>query len=182
MVKRKAIVLAPLAMAAVALPTVWIGAASATGTSNSGVVHLYQVNDKISDTVGPVTLTGAIGDYGTDVQGAGGPEINVLYFPNAQNPTASFAVDLSNFGRGHRPLSVNETNCSFTSLVSGRVPIVPNSPFDTGAYKQVSGTFQVNATFAGVVPGQPGACDFSLADNTPTGLDFIEATGNISGI
>jgi hypothetical protein len=191
MAKRRTIFLAALAAAAAALPAVWMGSASATGAPTAGVVHLYQVNDSIGASNGTVTLTGAIGDYGCDMQGAGGGDINVLYFPSCpgdpggETPQRSFALDLTNFGRGNRPLSLNETNCSFTSVLIGSVPIVPNSPtltVDTGAYKNISGIFQVKATFAGVVPGQPGLCDFSQAGYTDTGLYFAEATGVISGL
>lgn len=46
--KRKAIFLAPLAIAAAALPAIWGASASATGASNGGAVTLYQVDTIVS--------------------------------------------------------------------------------------------------------------------------------------
>jgi hypothetical protein len=183
MVKRKAAFLVPLAIAAAALPAVWMGAASAAGTSTVGVVHLYQVNDKISDNSGPVTLTGAAGDYGKDYQDlqdltVGLTEFNLLTFPDG-----SFALDLSTFGTQAK-MSVDPSTCSFTQVVTGSIPIIAGSKkYDTGIYSHVSGTFQVKAIFAGTVPrSNGGPCDFSQADNTPYGLDFVTGTGTISGL
>jgi hypothetical protein len=174
MVQRKATFPAPLAVAAAALPAVWVGSALATGTPTGGVVHRYQV----SDTAEPVGLTGAAGVYRTDNQDPQQPcEINVVELRQGD-----LALDLSSFRRGNRPLSVNETHCSSTSVVTGSVPIVPNSPLDTGAYKNVSGTFQAKATFAGVVTRlSDGTCDSDQTGNTSRGPDLIEATGVVSG-
>jgi hypothetical protein len=181
MVSRRGTFLAPLAIAAAALPGLWVGSrgwASATGTSTGGDVRLYQVDDKISDTSGPVTLTGAVGDYGYDQQGlnVGGTETNVLTFPDGK-----LALNLSTFGTQEKTRE-NPSTCSFTTVLTGLIPIIAGSPDDTGIYKHARGTFQVAATFAGVVPGQAGSCDFSQWDNTDTGLFYVEATGVIFGI
>jgi hypothetical protein len=180
---RKATFLAPLAIAATALPAVWGVSASATGTSTGAIIHLYQVDDKISDTSGPVTLTGAVGAYGTDTQGliVEGTETNVLTFPDLGPHGSSLALDLTTFGT-QESMSVNPSTCSFTTVITGSIPIIAASPDDTGIFTAASGTFQVTGTFAGVVPRQPGSCDFSQAGNTQTGLFFVDATGSIFGI
>jgi hypothetical protein len=180
--KRKAIVLAPLAIAAAALPAVWMGSASATGTGNRGLVHIYQVDNTEASTTGTVTLTGAIGDFGTDHEGTGPNGTNLLKLSKG-----NIDLDLSKFGKAKRPLTKNPSNCSYTSVVVGTVTIVPNSAtltVDTGAYKNVNGSFQVKATFAGVVPRVPdgSACDFSQENSQKTGLDFVSGKGALSGL
>jgi hypothetical protein len=184
MVKRKATFLAPLAIAAAVLPGVWVGAASAAGTPSRGLVRLYQVDNTLTGHSGTVTLTGAIGDFGVDLEASGSVEINVLALQKG-----AIALDLSNFGSGSQPPPIeNPNNCSYTSVVLGTVPIVqgelatsPN-PRPPGIYANLSGTFYVKATFAGVVPRVNNTCDFSQETSTATGLDFIEAAGVVSGL
>jgi hypothetical protein len=185
MVKRRTIFLAPLAVAAAALPAVWVESASATGTGTGGLVHIYQVdNNEIGPpTTGTVVLTGAIGDFGDDQEGTGPGGINVL-----QLSQGDIGLDLSNFGRAHRPHTVNDSNCSYTSVVVGTVSIVPNPPspappVDTGAYRNISGSFQVKATFAGVVSRNlDNSCNFNEVNSQSTQLDFAEGTGVLSGL
>jgi hypothetical protein len=188
MEKRKAMFLAPLAIAAAALPAIWMGPASATTTSSGGVVHLYQVDTALNGQPGrarqtdSVTLTGALADYGVDYEAAGGGNINVFDLQKG-----AIAVDLSKWGRGSQPSPIeNPSNCSFSNVVVGPVRIVQNElatsahPFPPGAYRNLHGTFYVKAVFAGVVSGTPYNCNFSQTGNTPTGLDFVEATGIVS--
>lgn len=179
MLKRNAAFLAPLAIATAALPAIWIGSASAAGTLSGGIVHLYQVDDNTSGHTGQVTITGALADYGLDNEGTtdtASSELNTLAFPDG-----TFEVDLTNFGSGPTQLHVNDANCSYEMVTTGRVPIVPGK--GTGIYTGIRGTFGVTATFAGVLPpltGANGPCDTSQVGATPRGLDIIEATGNIS--
>jgi hypothetical protein len=181
MLKRKAIFLAPLALAAAALPAIWMGPASATGTGTSGIVHIYQVDNTEASAVGTVTLTGAIGDFGTDQEGTGPNGTNLLLLSQGE-----IALDLSKFGAAQQPLTENESNCSYTSVVGGTISIVPNllPAKRAGAYRTISGSFQVRATFAGVVPRVPdsSSCDFSQMNSQVTGLDFAKGTGVISGL
>jgi hypothetical protein len=181
MVKRKAMFLAPLAIAAMALPGIWAASASASGTAHGGLVHLYQVDT----TTGPqggtqpqldsdsVTLTGAVADYGVDSEAPPGSNINTFSFP-ADNPPSSFQIDITNFGT-----VVSQTvypNCSYTQVVTGHdLQIVPGT--STGIYAGISGHFDVIATFAGKVNSLPNGCDVSQIGNTPAGLDFVEGTG-----
>lgn len=182
--------LAPLAFAAAALPGIWAGSASATGTSTGGVVHLYQVDTALNGQpyrvtrTDSVTLTGALADYGVDYEATGASTINVLDLQKG-----AIALDLSKFGTGTQPSPVeNPSNCSFTNVVVGPVRIVQNElatsphPFPPGIYGKLHGTFYVRATFAGVVPGAPNNCNFGRIGDTPTGLDFVEATGVVSGL
>jgi hypothetical protein len=181
MIKRKAIFLAPLAAAAIALPGIWAASASATGTAHGGLVHLYQVDTTISSQGGSpgqlasdsLILTGALHDYGVDSEAPPDSNINTFSFPPT-NPTRSFQLDLTNFGTVQSQTVY--PNCSFTQVVTGNdLQIVPGS--GTGIYTGISGQFDVTATFAGVLPSLGQGCDVSQIGDTPTGLDFVEGTG-----
>jgi hypothetical protein len=186
MIKRRAVFLAPLAIAAAALPGIWAASASAAGTSNGGLVHLYQVDTTTGPQAGSpaqvasdgVTLTGALADYGVDWEAPGTSNINVLALHNGD-----IALDISKWGVGNQPPPTEyPNNCSFTSVVVGPVRVVQNKlPFKyaPGMYANLHGTFYVKATFAGVVPPLNGGngCDFSQIGSTQRGLDFVEATG-----
>jgi hypothetical protein len=196
MVKRKAIFFVPLAIAA-ALPGTWAVSAAATGTSNGGSVTLYQVDTTLSPQGSTpaqlesdsVTLTGALADYGVDSEAVNGTNFNVLELQNGD-----IAIDLSEFGSGTQPTpSENPSNCSYTQVTVGPVFIVQNElrklatplhPFSPGMYRNLQGTFNVTATFAGVVPrinvAGTNQCDFSQMGNTPTGLDFVNATADVT--
>jgi hypothetical protein len=189
MVKRKATFLAPLALAAAALPGIWVGSASATGTSNGGVVHLYQVDttlgSQLPSTVSQtdaVTLTGALADYGFDYEATGSSNINVLALQQG-----AIALDLTDFGSGTQPSPIeNPSNCSFTNVIVGPVYIrqdelkTSQHPRPPGIYKDLHGTFYVKAIFAGVAPrNSDRSCNFSQMDSTSTGLDFAKATGDV---
>lgn len=183
--KRKAIFLAPLAIAAAALPAIWGASASATGASNGGAVTLYQVDTIVSPLGGTpaqlktdrVTLTGALADYGVDSEANSGSNINTFSFPPGSHPTRSFQLDLTNFGT-QGPETIYP-NCSFTNVLTGRdLQIVSGS--GTGIYTGISGSFDVTATYVGVVPRLPdGTCDASQVGSSPTALDFATATGNV---
>jgi hypothetical protein len=183
MLKRKAIFLAPLALTAAALPPIWMGSASATGTGSRGLVHIYQVDNTEQTTMpmpGTVVLTGAIGDSGIDSEGTGPDGTNILYLSQGD-----IELDLSNFGRATPPLTENDSNCSYTSDVIGTVSIVPivtTGTLNPGEYKNLTGSFQVKATFAGVVPRADSGCEFSKVNTQSTQLDFAEGTGVLSGL
>jgi hypothetical protein len=179
MIKRKASFLALLAMAAAALPAIWMGPASATGTSNGGVVHFTQVDNTLSGHTGQVTLTGALADYGQDNEAGGSGNINVFTFPPGKFFSRSFAVDTSKFGSGGPQLTVYP-NCSFTQVLSGQnLPIVAGS--GTGIYTGIKGSLDVTAIYSGVVGRLPdGKCDVRQVGGTPRGLLFATGTGNIS--
>jgi len=180
MTKRNAAILAPLAIAVAALPGVWVASASATGTSDGGLVHFYQVDDTnlgqySNDNIGLVTMTGAIDDSGFDSETTTDNTITLS--------EGSFVVDVSKFGTGKTLLHVNDTNCTFESVTTGSVPIVVGP--GTGAYKLLSGTFDVKATTVGLLPrigGANGPCDTSQAGQmaSTTWGDIIEATANVS--
>jgi hypothetical protein len=126
-------------------------------------------------------LTGAIGDFGTDQEGTGPNGTNLLVLSQGD-----IALDLSKFGKAQQPLTENESNCSYTSVVRGTISIVPNllPPTLARAYSKISGSFEVRATFAGVVPRVPdgNSCDFTQVNSQQTGLDFAEGPGVISGL
>ena len=181
MVKRKAIYLLPLAIAAAALPGTWMGSASASGTSGGGVVHIYQVDTALNGQpnrvkqTDSVTLTGALSDYGVDYEETGNSSINVLDLRHG-----AIALDLSKWGTGRQPSPMeNSGNCSFTNVIVGPVTIaqdkLPTPTYSPGIYARLRGTFYVKAIFAGVAPGTPDNCDFSKTSGTA--LDFVESTG-----
>ncbi len=76
MVKRNAVFLAPLAVAAAALPAILVGPASAT-PPRGGVVHLYQVDDFTTGNTGQVVMTGALADNGFDNEDFN-PNVNLI--------------------------------------------------------------------------------------------------------
>jgi hypothetical protein len=175
MVKRNAVFLAPLAVAVAALPAILVGPASATLAPSGGLVHLYQVDDFNTGNTGQVVMTGAIADHGVDNEGPVSPALNVISLSKG-----TFEVDLTNFGTGKVPVHVNDTNCSYEAVVTGKVPIVPGS--GTGAYTGINGTFNVNATYVGILPpltGANGPCDTSQWGSPPS-LDFIEGSAVVS--
>jgi hypothetical protein len=155
---RRATLLAPLAVASAAVLAVSGGLASADGASTGGEVHVYEADTALAGTYGTVVLTGAITDSGTDCQSCGGDGINVL-----QLSKGTFAINVNDLGSKLATLPVNPATCSSDGAAAAPVQIVPNSSYDTGAYKDIHGTFYIWVATAAIYPRQDGQCNATAA-------------------
>jgi hypothetical protein len=144
----------PLAMVSAAALAISTGLASASGKSTGGDVHIYEADTNDAGNLGTVILTGVITDHGKDHQGAG---------PNGSNrlvlSKGTFSVDVTEVGTKLHNLPVDPTTCSADGTVAGRIPIVPGS--GTGAYAGISGTFDIEASEASILPRKRGQCDMN---------------------
>jgi hypothetical protein len=169
--KRNAKFVAPLAIASAAVLAVSTGLASAIGTSTRGEVHAYEADTNDAGNLGTVVLTGAITDTGIDNQGAG---------PNGSNlfvlSKGTFSVDVSKVGNKLHNLPVDQATCSSDGTVAGRIPIVPGS--GTGAYHGISGTLEVDASEAFILPRLNGACDTNATEFP--GVLIVKGSGTVS--
>jgi hypothetical protein len=169
--KRNAKFLVPLAAVSAVLLAVSAGLASASGTSTQGNVHLYEADTAVAGNLGTVILTGAITDNGTDHQGDPVDGINRLEFSNG-----SFSIDVAKVGSMLQSLPLNPTTCSSDGTVTAPVPIVDGS--GTGAYQGISGTFNITASVAFILPRLHGKCD-TTATQYP-GVLIANGSGTIS--
>jgi hypothetical protein len=142
--QQKANLLTPLAVVSAAVLAASGGLASADGASTGGAVHIYEADTALDGNLGTVILTGAITDHGIDHQGvAGGGNYNKLVLSKG-----SFEINLANLPPNFPPL--NPTTCSSDGTTTAPIPIVNGS--GTGAYKGISGTFEITVTFASILP------------------------------
>ena len=168
---QKTLLLAPLAVLSAATLAVPAGLASADGSSTAGKVHIYEADTSLAGPVGTDILTGAITDHGTDHQGvAGGGNYNKIVLSKG-----SFEISAVNLAPNFPPL--NSTTCSSDGTETVAVPIVHGS--GTGAYKGISGTFQLAVTFASILPRLAnGACNTN-ATRYP-GIEISRGAGTVS--
>lgn len=171
MQKRSAKFAAPLATVSAAVLAISTGLASASGPSTSREVHIYEADNNYAGSLGTVVLTGAITDSGIDEQGAG---------PNGSNEIVlqkgSFALDVSNVGNKLANLPVDQSTCSSDGTVTGPITIVPGS--GTGAYVGISGTLDVDASAAFIVPrAKNGPCNTN-AKKYP-GVLIVNGSGKV---
>jgi len=169
--KRSAKFVAPLAVASAAALAVFSGLASASGESAGGEIHAYEADTNDAGNLGTVILTGAITDHGSDHQGAG---------PNGSNrlvlSKGTFSLDVTEVGTKLHNLPVDPTTCSSDGTVAGSIRIVPGS--GTGAYRRISGTLDVEASDAFILPrAKNGTCDTN-AKKYP-GVLIVNGSGNV---
>jgi hypothetical protein len=172
--KRSAKHLAPLAAASAALLAVSGGLASAAGTTSTpqgGEVHFYEADTALAGNLGTVILTGAITDHGKDHQGVDGPAINRVVLSKG-----SFEVNLGDLGN-QLQFPTDPNTCASDGSATAQVPIIYGS--GTGAYKRISGTIEVTATTASIVPRlDNGQCNTS-ATKYP-GVLLAKGSGTVS--
>jgi hypothetical protein len=172
--QRKAILLAPLAIAGVVLSIVWGGAASAAGTTAGREVHFYEADPSLAGNLGTVIFTGAITDLGTDQQGNPQDGTNRIILSKG-----SFSVDVNDLGNQLASAPVvprDESTCSTDGSATAQVQIVPGS--GTGAYKGISGTFNATGSAAAIVPRlSNGTCDTS---SLPWGILIASGSGTVT--
>ncbi len=168
---RKVKKLAPVALISAAALAVSGGLASADGPSTAGEVHVYEADTALDGNLGTDILTGAITDHGTDHQGvAGGGNYNKLVLSKG-----SFEINTVNLPPNFPPL--NPTTCSSDGTTTVPVPIVDGS--GTGAYKGISGTFQITVSFASILPRLAyGQCNTN-ATQYP-GIEISRGAGTVS--
>jgi hypothetical protein len=68
--------------------------------------------------------------------------------------------------------------CSSDGSATAPIQIVPNSKWDTGAYRHISGTFDTWGAVASILPQQRGACNTN-ATRYP-GVLIVKGSGTIS--
>jgi hypothetical protein len=171
MQKRNAKLLAPLAVLSAAALAVSGGLASANGQPTAGEVHIYEADTALDGNLGTDIVTGAITDHGIDQQGvADGGIYNRLVLSKG-----SFEISTVNLRANFPP--VNPTTCSSDGTETVAVPIVGGS--GTGAYKGISGTFQITVTFASILPRLAnGQCNTN-ATQYP-GIEISKGSGHVS--
>jgi hypothetical protein len=173
--KRKAIVLAPLAVISAALLAVSNGPAAADGPSTGGDVHLYEADTALAHNSGTVVLTGAITDSGTDCQGCGGQDgLNVLWLSKG-----TIEINVTDLGNALvTAFSANTGTCSSDGSATAPIQIVPNSIYDTGAYANItSGTIRTAASEAFTLPQLAnGQCDTNA---TQDGVLIAHGAGTV---
>jgi hypothetical protein len=153
-----------LAAAAVA-GTVLLGggtaifASAASGSPAGGTIHVFVNVDVKSETVNPIVITGAIGDYGTatsvDKNGKVDPNGN---YENIKLKKGTFWVNGTALtAKANRTTpSINPATCSLSLSVSGPTQLFKG----TGLYKGIGGTVKITESFGAVFSRLPsGACN-----------------------
>ena len=152
-------------------------AASPASQPKGGKVRVFVTNT--SPTKGKILITGAIGDYGTNVS----EDANGKVDPNGNYEKVKlrhggFIVNTTALNKklSHLVPTVNKTNCSI--VVSGRGPVTVGS--GTRSYAGISGKVTITVTFAGIAKKTAKGCDF--AENAPTRGQYqsITGTGSVS--
>ena len=153
-------------------------AALAAATPKGGKVQVFVTGT--SATKSKITVTGAIGDYGTTISQDknGNPDPNGD-FQKVTLKHGGFLVDATALDQRLNKLrpTINPTNCSVFGSASGPTKVLNG----TGAYTGVSGTVRITVTFAGIGPKKAdGSCN--LSNNAPThgAVTVITGTGRVS--
>jgi hypothetical protein len=168
--RRKATLLAPVALIGAAAVAVSGGLATADEAPTGGEVHIYEADTALAGPVGHDILTGAITDHGIDHQGvAGGGNYNKLVLSKG-----SFEISAVNLRPNFPPL--NTMTCSSDGTETVAVPIVDGS--GRGAYHGITGTFEITVTFASILPRLTnGGCNTN-ATKYP-GIEISRGAGTV---
>lgn len=152
-------------------------AALGASTQKGGKIRVFVTNT--SATKGNITVTGAIGDYGTTVsQDANGKVDPNGDFQKVTLKHGGFIVDATALNKklnGAAP-TVNTTTCSV--VFTGTAPTTVED--GTGAYAGITGTVAITLTFAGIAPKTAKGCN--LSNNAPVfgQYESITGTGSVS--
>jgi uncharacterized membrane protein len=126
-------------------------ASSSASTPAGGTVRIFVNVDTKSQTVMPIVITGAIGDYGTatSITKSGKVDANGNYVKIALKK-GSFEVNSAalNAKANNAPGTFTGTTCSFSATVTGAVTLFNGS----GLYKGISGAPKITENFGGVLP------------------------------
>jgi hypothetical protein len=156
-----------------------LGAGAATvaaATPQGGKIRVFIT--PTSSTNSKITVTGAIGDYGTAVsQDANGKVDANGNFEKVTLKQGGFIVDgtgLNNALNHAKPI-INTANCSFVFAGTGPTTISDG----TGAYAGISGKVAITLTFAGITPKTAKGCNFK-SNKLSGGYQSITGTGSVS--
>ena len=152
-------------------------AATSASTPAGGTIHFFVNGNVKSETVQPIVITGAIGDYGTATSVTKTGKVN----PNGNYEKivlkkGSFKVNGVALDKKLNTVapSLNASTCSLLFAGTG-----PATIFDgTGLYAGISGSSKITVTFAGIAPRlKSGKCDLKkqLAGySTVTGVGKVK--------
>jgi hypothetical protein len=133
-----------------------------------------------TETKGTITITGAIGDYGTAISTDKNGKVDGNgSFEQLHLKHGGLFIDGTGLNKAfaHVHPQFNSDNCSFSFSASGPTKIVSG----TGAYAGATGSVRVTVTFAGIGPKlKSGKCN--QANNAPSfgNYDTITGSGNIA--
>jgi hypothetical protein len=156
-----------LSLGIASLAGMLLGASIATAGAApaGGTIHVY--SRPTSSVKGTITITGAIGDYGTTIElnKKGKVDPNGV-FQKATLKKGTFVANTTGLNKvlNKAQPKVNTSNCS--ASFSGTGPVTLGK--GTGAYKGIGGTVRITVTFAGIQPRftsgpKAGQCNFSAA-------------------
>jgi len=147
--------------------------AHASATPKGGTVHVFVSH--IGNTKAKLTITGAIGDYGTATSEnkQGKVTANGVY-QHAKLKHGTLVINTGAFDKklNHAHFHLNSSNCSAWFTATGPATITSG----TGAYAGAHGKLTLTAQFAGIAPTKAnGSCN--LSNSAPTLGGFIVITG-----
>jgi hypothetical protein len=164
--------------------SVLFGGTAAFAQSGGAIKVFSPVNASNANKPTPVVFTGAIGDYGTtlSVNSAGKSDGNGN-FTKITLKKGGFTVDSSNlnaaFSSSGAPTDFNSTNCS-GSISVGPATATIVSGSGTGAYKGISGSVDLSATVALILPKKNGSCNTSNSANPVAAFGALTGSGTVS--
>jgi hypothetical protein len=175
----KKLLLAPVALAAMALYPASASAATTTTTMmHSGTIVALVNPAEAPGGTGTIFVIGVIADYGTtvNVTAAGKPSEN---YAKINLTKGGFEVDLTTLNKitNAETPAFSAATCMFWGSGSGPITLSNG----TGAYAGLTGTLTVHETYVGVAPRlASGRCN--MAQNaTPTHMTMqVTATGHVS--
>jgi hypothetical protein len=149
-------------------------AAAASSAPAGGTIHVFVNVDVKSQTVDPIVVTGAIGDYGkaTDVNKAGKVDTNGNFEKIVLTKGTFWVNGTALTAKSNKtPGSFNPATCSLSLTVSSPTQLFKG----TGLYKGIGGTVKITETF-GVVFSRlaSGACNTAGAP--------LSAGGAVTGV
>ncbi len=150
--------------------------ALAASPSKGGKIRVFVTNT--SSTKGRITITGAIGDYGTTVSENANGKVNPNgSFEKVKLRHGGFIVNATALDKklNHGRPTVNRTNCSLSFSATGPVTVGNG----TGAYAGISGKLMITVTFAGVAPKTAKGCNFN-SNKVGGSYQSIMGSGKVS--
>jgi hypothetical protein len=168
---------------AVAAGTVAVPAAAAPVTPAGGTIEIWATPG--NGPVGPIVITGAIGDYGTattiDKNGKADNNGDYVKIALKHGGFEVNSVVLNQKTNAAAPTMVNNTTCSVEFGGSGPVTI-----FDgTGMYAGITGTVHITETFAAVgarytTGPKKGQCNMNNSSQPLAFWGSITGTGKVA--
>ncbi len=173
---------AALAVAAAAA-TVAVPAAAAPVTPAGGTIEIWATPG--NGPVGPIVITGAIGDYGTattiDKNGKADNNGDYVKIALKHGGFEVNSVVLNQKTNAAAPIMVNNTTCSVEFGGSGPVTLFNG----TGMYAGITGTVHITETFAAVggrytTGPKKGQCNMNNSSQPLAFWGSITGTGKVA--